>query len=634
MSSKTETDRAEPSTLQPLEHFYDFGPYRLDVLKQRLLRGGETVAVSPKAFDTLLLLVRHRERVLGKSELMEALWPETAVEEANLTQHVFTLRKILGDTPEGVPYIETVPRRGYRFASEVREVVEHAPAGGHRPAAGRGRLRFAALLTSAALVTALGVLWWRARAPAAGFHSLAVLPLENLSGQSEDEYFADGITEALITELAGIRSLRVTSRQSVMRYKKSGKSLPEIAAELRVDAVVEGSVARDGDRVRVSAQLIHAPVDRHLWAGRYERDLRDILALQAEVAAAIAAEVRATLTAPERARLSRSRSVDTEAYDLYLRGRFFFNRRWDFDPLTAISKSVEYLERSIAKDPEFALAHAALGEAYGPYAYWAPIAPDEARARRHRASSRALELDPDLAEAHTALASTLINEWDWPGAEREFQRAIEINPNYSVARFWYSLLLLRRARFEAALEQTELGLAADPFDPMLISNNAVALANLGRHEEAVARLRRTLELEPDSWGVRRTLAGFYVRLGRDTEALAEFARSGPADGTARVRALQGETAELHALLRDLHEKARRQYISPVTFASLYATLGDREQALAQLERAAETRAIGLVDVMSEAKFSMTLASPTMAKEFDSLRADPRFDAVRRRLKLE
>ena len=400
-----------------------------------------------------------------------------------------------------------------------------------------------------------------------------------MSDHSEDDYFADGITEALITQLAGVRSLRVISRQSVMRYKDSSKSLPEIARELGVDAIVEGSVARSGGRVRVSAQLIHAPVDRHLWANSYERDLGDVLALQAEVAAAIAGEVRAILTAPDRARLARNRPVDPEAYDLYLRGRYFFNRRFQEDAVPTISKSVAYLERAIAKDPQFALAHAALGEAYGPFAHWAPIAPAEAIARSSRAAARALELDPDLEQAHTALSAIREREWDWRGSEQELQRAIESNPNYTLARFWYSLLLSKQGRFEQALEQTELGLAVDPFDPTLSSNNAAVLANLGRHGEAIDRLRRFLELEPNARGARRTLAGIYVRLDRYEEATREYEGAGLADGVARVRALQGDPADLRRILGDLQQTAQRQCVSPITFASVYAALGTKSRHL-------------------------------------------------------
>ena len=493
------------------------------------------------------------------------------------------------------------------------------------------------MLAGAALVAALGAVLWSKLSPAptpAGIRSLAVLPLKSLSSDSEDDYFADGITEALITQLAGVRSLRVISRQSVMRYKDSNKSLPEIARELGVDAVVEGSVARSAGRVRVSAQLIHAPVDRHLWANSYERDLVDVLALQAEVAAAIAGEVRATLTAPDRARLARNRPVDPEAYDLYLRGRYFFNRRFQDDAVPTISKSVDYLEKAIAKDPQFALAHAALGEAYGPFAHWAPIAPAEAMARSNRAAARALELDPDLEQAHTALSAILERDWDWRGSEQELRRAIELNPSYTLARFWYSLLLSKQGRFEEALEQTELGLAIDPFDPTLSSNNAAVLANLGRHEEAIGRLRRFLELEPNARGARRTLAGIYVRLDRHEEATREFESAGLADGVARVRAFQGHTTDLRRILGELHETAKRQYVSPVTFASVYATLGDKEQALAYLTLAADTKAVGLLDVVTAAKFTPCFSSPTMGKEFDFLRSDPRFVQLRRRMKVE
>lgn len=630
-----------------------FRDFALDLRSGELWKRGFRVRLQDKPLRVLELLLERHGDVVTRDELRQALWPrDTFVDfDGGLNTAVNKLRAALGDTADSPRFVETVGRRGYRLIAPV-ELAEAAPqlpapAPAHAAAtpASSGlaaaprprRLRLTVTLTGVTLVAALGWVLWSKIKPAPtsdAIRSLAVLPIESLSNRSEDDYFADGITEALITQLAGVRSLRVISRQSVMRYKKSSKSLPEIARELGVDVIVEGSVARSSGRVRVSAQLVLAPADRHLWARSYERDLVDVLALQAEVAAAIAGEVRATLTAPERARLARSRSVDPEAYDLYLRGRHFFNRRRQDDPAHMASKSVEYLQKAIARDPQFALAHAALAEAYGPLFYWAPIAPAEARERRHSAVTRALELDPDLEQAHTALAAALVHDWDWRRAEQEFQRALELNPNYTVARLWYGLFLLRQGRFQEALEQTEIGLGVDPFEPELASNTAVHLANLGRHEEAIARLQRTLELEPDSWAARRNLAGIYARLDRLEEAVKEYERSGSADGVARVRALQGRPAGLRRILRDLHDSARRQYVSPVAFASLYATLGDRERALAHLEQAADTKAAGLVDVVGAARFNPTLASPTMAREFDFLRSGPRFVHLRRRMQLD
>lgn len=626
-----------------------FGGFELDLRSGELSKEGVLVRLQDKPLRVLEILLERRGEVVTRDELRQVLWPvDTFVDfDGGLNTAVNKLRAALGDSAESARFVETVGRRGYRLTAPVEAVevtpdvpalapvsVAATPAPSDLPQ-GR-RLRPIVTLTGIALVAALGAaLWWKlSPAPGpVGIRSLAVLPLKSLSSHSEDDYFADGMTEALITQLAGVRSLRVISRQSVMRYRDSAKSLPEIARELGVDAVVEGSVARSAGRVRVSAQLIHAPVDEHLWANSYERDLVDVLALQAEVAAAIAGEVRATLTAPDRARLTRNRPVDPEAYDLYLRGRYFFNRRFQEDAVPTISKSVDYLEKAIAEDPQFALAHAALGEAYGPFSHWAPIAPAEAMARSSRAAARALELDPELEQAHTARSSILERDWDWRGSEQELQRAIELNPNYTLARFWYSLLLSKQGRFEEALEQTELGLAVDPFDPTLSSNNAAVLANLGRHEEGIGRLRRFLELEPNARGARRTLAGIYARLDRLDEAAREYEGAGLADGVARVRAFQGHATDLRRILEDLHETAQRQYVSPVAFASVYAALGDKEQALAHLTLAADTKAIGLLDVVTAAKFTPCFSSPTMGKEFDFLRSDPRFVQVRRRMKV-
>jgi TolB-like protein/DNA-binding winged helix-turn-helix (wHTH) protein len=629
-----------------------FGGFELDLRSGELSKQGAPIRLQDKPRRILELLLERHGEVVTRDELRHVLWPgDTFVDfDGGLNTAVNKLRTALGDAAERPRFVETVGRRGYRLIASVDPAeatpdlpalepvsARAAPAPSEPAVAPRGRrLRPIVILASVGLVAALGVLWSKlSPAPTpAGIRSLAVLPLKSLSNDSADDYFADGITEALITQLAGVRSLRVISRQSVMRYKDSHKSLPEIARELGVDAVVEGSVSRSAGRVRVSAQLIHAPVDRHLWASSYERDLVDVLALQAEVAAAIAGEVRATLTAPDRARLARNRPVDPEAYDLYLRGRYFFNQRFQGDAVPTISKSVDYLEKAIARDPQFALAHAALGEAYGPFSHWAPIAPAEAVARSNRASARALELDPDLEQAHTARSTILERDWDWRGSEQELQRAIALNPGYTLARFWYSLLLSKQERFEEALEQTELGLAIDPFDPTLSSNNAAVLANLGRHEEAIARLRRFLELEPSSRGAHRTLAGIYARLDRHEEATREFESAGLADGVARVRALQGHTADLRRSLGELDGAAKRQYVSPVTFASVHATLGDKEQAFAYLTLAADTKAVGLLDVVTAAKFTPCFSSPTMGKEFDFLRSDPRFVQLRRRMKLE
>jgi TolB-like protein/DNA-binding winged helix-turn-helix (wHTH) protein/Flp pilus assembly protein TadD len=624
-----------------------FGHFALDLQSGELFKQGLRVRLQQKPLRILELLLERRGELVTREELRQALWPkDTFVDfDGGLNTAVNKLRVALGDSADNPRFVETVGRRGYRLIASVEAMAEeptapsmpldpHPSAGA--PTGSDRRLWVMALTAGAVLAVAAGALWPRNRPPAQAepIRSLAVLPLQSLSSDPGDDYFADGITEALITQLAGIRSLRVISRQSVMRYKDSRKGLPEIARELDVDAVVEGSVARSGGRIRVSAQLVHAPADRHLWAESYERELGDVLALQAELAAAIVASIRATLTAPERARLARSRLVDPGAYDLYLRGRYFFNRRFQGDYRPTIERSVDFLEQAIEKDPQFALAHAALGEAYGPLSYWSPIAPAEAQERRRAITRRALELDPELEQAHCAFGSTLINDWDWPGSERAFRRALELNPNYTVARFWFGLLLLRQGRFQEALEQTDLGLLADPFDPTLASTSAAALANLERPEEAVARLRQALELGPAPWGVRRTLGGIYVRLDRYAEARAEFESAGWAEGTAMVRALQGDPGDLRRVLRERQEAARRQYVSPVTLASIHAALGDPERALAHLEQAADTKAVGLVDLMSVARFTPALASPIMGRELDGLRSHPRFIAVRKRMKLE
>ncbi|HEY3072016.1 MAG TPA: hypothetical protein VGJ46_04295, partial [Candidatus Limnocylindrales bacterium] len=486
-----------------------------------------------------------------------------------------------------------------------------------RPATRRAWI--AAGVVAATVALAATALIPRLRAPARpSFRSLAVLPLANLSGGAEQEYFVDGMHEALITDLAQIGAIRVVSRTSVMQYKARPKPLPEIARELNVDAVIEGSVARSGDRVRITAQLIDAPADRHLWAKSYERDLRDVLALQNEVASAIAAEIRAKLTPDEQARLASARPVNPDAYEALLKGQHVRARNTE----EAIRKSIEYFEKAIALDPQYATAYANLAGSYNVLAVF--VSPGELRAPAKAAVRKALELDPAIPEAHRALATMLFRyERDWPGAEREYRRAIELSPNDAGAHAAFSVYLAMDARrFDEALEHTRRAAAIDP----LTGDERLGWVQFmaGHYEEAVRHYGRAIELQATPW-TRSRLAAAYSLTGRHAEAAAECDRMRGSAFDVRTFSVcafvyggAGRAADARRLIGELESQSRRAYVDSAYVAVAYAGVGDKQEALTWLEKA-------------DAEQSINVAWIRVVPWFVSLRSEPRFQALVRRM---
>jgi TolB-like protein/DNA-binding winged helix-turn-helix (wHTH) protein len=604
-----------------------FGPFEGSLQDRELRKQGIRVTLQAQPFAVLECLLARPGELVTRDELRQLLWPNgTFVDfDKSLNTAVMKLREALGDSAQAPLFVETVGRHGYRFIAHVEtqppitrpalpfKYPEPAPTRVSRRTVVVGLALLAPLLVAA-------VAWqvWRSRQPDAGpIRSLAVLPFDNLSSDAEQEYLADGITDALITELAGIRSLRVLSRQSVIRYKDSAKPLPEIARELGVDGIVEGAVLRSGSRVRVSAQVVHGPRDEHLWARSFEGAAGDMLALQAEIARAVASGVRVKLTAPEQARLAQATDVDPEAYDLYLRGRYFYNRLVVDDMETVLLRSVSYLQRAVQKDPRFAAAHANLSFCYFALAYFALLPPWEATPRMEMHARKALELDPELAEGHLALAGSLFLQFDSAGADAEFRKAVESNPGDVQIRQWYAYFLFTVGRFDESLAQSAQGLRIDPFFRWLSENHTWALFELGRGEEALAEAR---QLEIDS-ADPATLGRLYLLLGREQEALAEFERIGSEKGIARIRALRGDPSGLRVLLARLNEEAQRRYVSPVDFAVLLTALGEKDAAFARLEEAYRTKATRL-------HFLKT------SWDFIPLRSDPRWSDLVHRLKLD
>ena len=434
-----------------------------------LLRDRTIVPLTPKVLDTLAVLVEHRGAVMSKDQLLKQIWPDTFVEESNLSQNVSVLRKALGHDPDHFTYIETVSKRGYRFAAEVRisearippallavaekelpPVAANAePANATPPAAPLFRRRAAAAIGVALILCGALAIWYyrQPRSGISGISSVAVLPLKNLSGDLGQEYFADGITELLTAEISKALPVRVTSRTSAMRYRNSGKALRTMARELNVDAVMEGSVARSGGRLRVTVQLIHASSDRHVWAETYDRELTDVLTLQQEIARAVAHAIRAS-TAP--ARGGGPAPINRSAFDDYLRARYYLDQR----TADSIPKAVSLYQKAIAGDPAYARAYAGLADCYNQLGtvMIGGRSPSESRKLAIAAASRALEMDPELAEAHAALGYSNLYEWNWDHARASFERAIDLNPNYAPAHLWLAHYLAARANFDQALQ--------------------------------------------------------------------------------------------------------------------------------------------------------------------------------------
>ena len=624
------------------KHFYEFGPFRLDPTEHLLLRNNQPVPLAPKAFETLLVLVENSGRLLTKDELMKRLWPETFVEDVNLAQNISAIRHALDDKNGGRPYIETVPKHGYRFSGEARRVTAEAPptdlVAVAEPTAGAApwwkRLRSTLALAAAGLIIALlglnvGRLRERVLAINASPHiqSLAVLPLENLSRDPEQEYFADGMTDELITDLAKIRALRVISRNSVMQYKGKRKSMPQIARELNVDAVVEGTVQRFGDRVRIRVQLIEGPKDRHIWAETYERPLRDVLALQDEVAIAITKEVKVKLLPAENSRLASAPTISSEGYELYLKGRYFWNKR---DP-ESLRKALDYFHRAAEKDPGYAPAQAGLADTYsllGTAAFDAlPAAEGMEKARV--AAKRALSIDDGLAEAHASLGFvTYRYDWDWTAAEHEFKRAIALNPNYGTAHRWYSDFLSDLGRRNESLSEAQVALALDPLS--LIDNENLARVHYFAREfdEAEEGSKKTLEMNPNFPIAHMRLGRAYAAKGMYREAVHEFEESSrsmenrslaiASIGNALARS--GDRSGAIRALDELAALSKQRRVAAICFALVYAGLGENDQTMVWLEKAYKERSDFLI---------ILRVDPV----FDGLRADRRFQDLLRRIGL-
>jgi TolB-like protein/DNA-binding winged helix-turn-helix (wHTH) protein/Flp pilus assembly protein TadD len=639
-----------PGTIRPPPRVR-FGTFEVDLRAGELRREGRKVKLQEQPFQVLALLLEHRGEVVAREELQKTLWPaDTFVDfDHGLNKAVNKIRRALGDSAENPRFVETVGRRGYRFIADLA-IVEVAPPDSPEPVAGglpgprdpaRAELRSKPaaprhpswpldwkVLGVALFVVSAIIMVSRLHPgshPSLNIRSVAVLPLESLSDDASQEYFADGMTDELITDLGQIRALRVISRTSVMQYKRTRKPLPQIARELDVDAVVEGTVLRSGEHVRITAQLIQASADKHLWARSYEGDLRDALALQNKVARAIVEQIQVALNPHELEALKNVPVVRPAAYEAYLKGRYFWNKR----TAEGLKTAVDYFKQAIEIDPNYAPAHAGLADAYALLGDWeyAAMTPREALPLAKAAAIKALELDSTLGEAHTSLAFCLdVFDWDLESAETEFRRAIELNPGYATAHHWYAWHLSLSGRTDEAIAEMKRAESLDPLSLIINAELAELLLIAHSYDDSIRQSRKTIEMDPNFALAHNQLAQAYLQKGMHDEAIAELQKAIRLSGgsptctanLARAYAASGRRAEAVRLLTDLEKLSGPGYSHASEIAVVYAALGDRDRAMAWLERGYEER---------------VNPSVLLRPGFDPLRADPRFQRLVRRVGL-
>ena len=613
-----------------------FGAYEADLAAGELRKNGLKIKLQGNPFEVLAILLECPGEMVSRERLQKRLWPaDTFVDfDHGLNNAVNKLRYALDDSPDNPRFVETVGHRGYRFIAPVEKLrrspqppetsLDVSPV--RRSASSARRLwvaGFAAMAIVLIVVVGRNAGWWGQRPAQQRIQSIAILPLDDLSGNPAEEYFADGMTDELITDLAKSGSLRVISRTSVMHFRGTKKTLPQIGRELNVDAVVEGSVVRSGNHVRINAQLIQTATDHHLWAKSYERDLSDVLAMQGGVAQAIATEVQIKLT-PQEWPHSGTRPVNPEAYEAYLKGRYYSDKGTEEE----VRKGIEFLDAASRIDPSYGPAWAGLADSYYSLSNMY-LPPTEAMAKARAAAEKALAIDETLAGAHTSLALVrLYYDRDLPAAEREFRRAIELDPNGAKAHLWYGVYCALMGRREESLSHLKLAQQLDPLSLETGTYVGFALYLLREYAQVVVQSQESLKVNPNNWGTHANLGMAYQQLGRLTEAVAELRKASEISGSpallaelGHAYAMAGNRAEAQKVLDDLKDLSKRRFVPAFAIAVVYVGLGHKEQALNWLEKAYEDRSEDFVSLRAD-------------PQFDSLRSDPRFVVLQRRGGLE
>jgi DNA-binding winged helix-turn-helix (wHTH) protein/TolB-like protein/Tfp pilus assembly protein PilF len=633
---------------------FEFGPFRLYTGERLLLKDNQSIALTSKDFDMLRLLVEHRGHLLTKDVLMQAIWPDSFVEEGNLNRSISTLRRALEDSPARPLYIETVPRHGYRFiapvilASHGKEseplkdrveaardpAVEPDAAGATQVAekkSGRAWNWRAGLLVAAAILpVAVLVYFGMARNPTPRddaaktrtVSSLAVLPFQALDETGREECL--GMTDVLITALYSIKDLKVRPTSSVLRFGEPGQDSIAAGRALKVDAVLEGSVQKVNERIRVTVRLLDVHDGKPLWTGKLDEPMADMLNVQDAIAERVTRALSANLLISAEEILPKRYTRSGEAYQFYLKGRYFWNKRTTKD----YEKAIEYFEKAVAVDAGFALAYAGLADAHSLIAVNSSGPEREENYRQARAAAlRAVRIDEELAEAHTALGWIRRNyEWDWPGAEDEFRRAIELNPNSADAHQWYGLLLTTLGRMDEAMAEMERVLELNPLSWVVHANAYTVFFRARQFDRALAHCQEAIELDAKIDGPRHAMVEIYVHKEMYPEALAEIQKLLASDSVylsallGRVYARTGQKEKLQRIMNGLRAKAGRRTGAMYFLAMLYSELGEKDKAFEALRQAYETRDDRMVWIKLDPRL-------------DGLRSDPRFDELLRKMKL-
>ncbi|HLG13403.1 MAG TPA: winged helix-turn-helix domain-containing protein [Blastocatellia bacterium] len=569
---------------------YRFGDFTLEASEHRLRRKGEEVPLRPKAFETLLYLVERHGHLVEKDELLERLWAETAVTEGVLTHCITEVRQALQDEAHNPRYLKTIPRVGYKFIGKVEKIASAAQA---------------------------------PEPVKTGTHAIAVLPFVNLSAEPENEYLCDGLAEELINGLTKVRELRVVAHSSSFSFKGQSVDAREIGWKLNVGWVVEGSVRKVASRVRISAQLINAADGYHLWSEQYDRQMEDLFAIQDEISLAILERLKVKLLGREKASLVKRYTEDLEAYHLYLKGRYFWHRRYE----GFMQKAQESFQQAIERDPLYAPAYTGLADTYNSLGVWGFMAPGDVFPRARAMAHKALEIDDTLGEAHASSAFVnLFYDWDWAAAERGFKRASELSPGYALSHLWYAHYLSLVGRFDEAIGEAKQAQFFDPLSPIINANVGWTYYLIREYGRAIEELRKTLHLDPHC-GMAHLYMGYtYAQAGRYEEAIEALQRaidttermSWTAESLGYVYGLAGKRERAEKILHESETLSKERYVPSSALALIYLGLGEHDKVFEWLDRAYDER-------------DALLPWLSQMPEFDAVRSDPRFRDLLRRM---
>jgi TolB-like protein/DNA-binding winged helix-turn-helix (wHTH) protein len=609
-------------------HIYEFGSFRLDSAQHILLREGQIVPLTPKVFETLLLLVENKGQVVDKDELMQKVWSDSFVEEANLAKNISILRKVLSENDSGGAFIETIPKRGYRFIKVVREIETESPQKVEEPRNSNllksRNAKIGLRIITALLVLLIGFgLWYYYRnsnypADAKQIESIAVMPFVNESGNANIEYLSDGMTETLISSLSQLPNLNVKARSSVFRYKGKDTNAQTIGKQLNVQAILNGRVVERGQDLILYLELVDSNTGNRIWGEQYNRKQTDIVSLQTEIARDVSQKLKTKLSGTDEKRLAKNYTENAEAYKLYLHGRFYTSKRTVKD----LQKSIEYFNQAVAVDPNYALAFAGIADSYYLLHYYSGSPAREMMPKAKDAALKALLLDNDLAEAHTALGMILnSSDYDLAGTERELKRAIELNPNYATAHQYYAELLTQLGKHEESIVEIRRALEIDPLSLIINRIYGNILSNARRYDEAIVQIKKTMELDANFASAHYSLSNIYWLTGNHSESVEEFAKYqellGEYQKAARSREIFAK-AGWKGYLQEMIREQRPNDLSSYRTAFYLAELGEKDKAFAELEKSYEKREAALMFLKSELRF-------------DPLRGDPRFEALLRKV---